>query len=232
MDNNHRNNGGETSIKLNNINEIETEEDIYNYISMSSYGGDTDFLVSSAYIVPKTTNQPVFTIYVIFFIISAFVIKPLCCLLFFNYYRATGISEFYNYRWVLLHLYIMERFNFNDMFYLLKPLKVDRLPLLSWQQFLIGLIVLGRTIAFIVIFHSAIFVDSELFFRVSAPVTDSDYITPLIAHKIIPLLSIKVVAFLLIISSAIYTADAICDAIGFIAPRLWVCILMRSYLSF
>ncbi|ALL26071.1 envelope protein UL20 [Canid alphaherpesvirus 1] len=230
MDNNHRNNGGETSIKLNNINEIETEEDIYNYISMSSYGGDTDFLVSSAYIVPKTTNQPVFTIYVIFFIISAFVIKPLCCLLFFNYYRATGISDFIIIGGVITLVYYGRLILMICFIYL--NIKVDRLPLLSWQQFLIGLIVLGRTIAFIVIFHSAIFVDSELFFRVSAPVTDSDYITPLIAHKIIPLLSIKVVAFLLIISSAIYTADAICDAIGFIAPRLWVCILMRSYLSF
>ncbi|QBN85139.1 envelope protein UL20-like protein [Phocid alphaherpesvirus 1] len=231
MESYHRRNDGDTTIKLDNkLIKNDEDEDIYNYISMSSYGGDTDFLVSSAHIVPKATNQPIFTVYVIFFIISAFVIKPICCLIFFNYYRATGISNFIFVGGVITLIYYGRLIFMLCFIYF--NIKADRLPLMRWQQFIIGLIVIGRTVAFIVMFHSAIFVDSELFFRVSSTVTDSDYIAPLIANKLIPLISIRAVAFMLIISSAIYAADAICDAIGFITPRIWVCILMRSHLPF
>ncbi|ACT88338.1 envelope protein UL20 [Felid alphaherpesvirus 1] len=206
------------------------DESVCEYISMSAYGGDADFLLSSAYTIEPGKHQPTFTISVVFFAISAFVIKPLCCLAFLNYYRATGNSIFITSGGIITLVYYIQ--SMLMIFFIYNNIRVDLLPLRWWQQAVIGSMSVGRLIAFIVIFHSAIFVDSELFFRVSSSDSPMDYITPLIVHTLFPSISVRTVAFMLIIAAAVYVADAICDAVEFVAPRMWVCILMRTRLSF
>ncbi|UER86493.1 envelope protein UL20 [Equid alphaherpesvirus 8] len=210
----------------NDENSSQNEVDLYDYVSMSSYGGDNDFLISSAggNITPE--NRPSFSAHVVLFAISALVIKPVCCFIFLNHYVITGSYDFVIAGGVCTILYYM-RLALTAWF-MFRNIQSDMLPLNVWQQFVIGCMALGKTVAFMVVAYTTLFIRSELFFSLLAPNAGREYITPIIAHKLMPLISVRSAVCLVIISTAVYAADAICDTIGFTLPRMWMCILMRS----
>ncbi|QYL35234.1 envelope protein UL20 [Equid alphaherpesvirus 4] len=218
----------EDSIPLieNDENSSQTEVDLYDYVSMSSYGGDSDFLISSAGGNIAPDSRPSFSVCVFLFSISALVVKPVCCFIFLNHYVITGSYDFAVAGGVCTIVYYM-RLAITAWF-MFRNIQADMLPLNTLQQFFIGCLAFGRTVAFLVVAYTTLFIRSELFFSMLAPNAEQEYITPIIAHKLMPLISVRSAVCLVIISTAVYAADAICDTIGFAIPRMWMCILMRS----
>ncbi|AQS79196.1 envelope protein UL20 [Ateline alphaherpesvirus 1] len=73
------------------IDEDLSDADFADQIALSSYGlGASDFFVCSAYSRIPSHARPVFSGRVFLFLWSALVLKPLCCVALYLYYRATG----------------------------------------------------------------------------------------------------------------------------------------------
>ncbi|AIL02959.1 envelope protein UL20 [Equid alphaherpesvirus 3] len=204
------------------------DEELYECVAMSAYGGDADFLVSSAGARVPSRGQPAFSVYVVLFALSAFVVKPACCLVFLNYYVMTGSSSFVVAGGAATLVYYARLALM--AWFMLQNIRADRLPLRLWQQIIVCGLAVGRTAAFLFVTYTTIFAHSELFFRILDAGEEGEYITPIIYHRLLPLLSVRAAVCLVIIATAVYAADAVCDTIGFALPRVWICVLMKSHL--
>ncbi|QPI70152.1 envelope protein UL20 [Equid herpesvirus 6] len=205
------------------------EEELHECVAMSAYGGDADFLVSSASARVPTRSQPAFSVHVVMFALSALVVKPACCLVFLNYYVMTGSPTFVVVGGATTLVYYARLALMG--WFMLQNIRADRLPLRLWQQIIVCGLAVGRTAAFLFVAYTTIFAHSELFFRILDAGDEGEYITPIIYHRLLPLLSVRAAVCLVIISTAVYAADAVCDTVGFALPRVWICILMKSRLS-
>ncbi|SCL76953.1 envelope protein UL20 [Spheniscid alphaherpesvirus 1] len=218
----------------NDSNISDSDDGLTEYIALSSYGGDVDFFASSAYAdVPKLRN-PVFTRDVMIFLISAFIVKPTCCVIFLIDYRLSGTTTVFlatGLSVLLVHYLLLVL----EASFIYNNIRLDRLPLSKVQRFLVGLLTIGCPTVFTTVTYRALFISDEFSARVLTTDGGNPYAyatTTSVFGYGANILNTRVTSCLLIVAVVIFAVSSICDAIKFILPRVWARAVLRTDISF
>ncbi|AAG27213.1 unknown [Cercopithecine alphaherpesvirus 9] len=202
---------------------------LLNTLVMLSYSDNMDVLVTSEDST-STLERASFSKHTIFYIISALFIQPVCCLVFYYYYKISGFSLLL---FVGIALTLIHYFRLAIMFICVyRNVRNDLLPLSTSQQLLLGFVVSIRTISYIVTAHHVIFVEPTAFFYLTGYLQSGVTIFPKMITKLFPVTWGPNPVTLLVVCVVIYTIDCIADMVSFIGPRIWVRALMRANISF
>uniref|UniRef100_A0AAU0K6S3 Egress protein UL20 n=1 Tax=Anatid alphaherpesvirus 2 TaxID=3080522 RepID=A0AAU0K6S3_9ALPH len=199
----------------------EGEGDANEYIALSSYGDGYDFYGSSIEAPPPYGSHPLFTRGVLIFLITSFVVRPACCVLFFVYRGATGNGAFFTlgvtttvsfYITLLLQGYFMYR-----------NIRLDMMPLGLIQRCLVGLLSVIGPAVFVSMTYVKMFTGTEFFgpvFNNNGPGRAED------AAKI------EILTCFVMLSTVVYVIISVSDALGFFIPRLWSRAVMKTCVPF
>ncbi|ASW27087.1 envelope protein UL20 [Beluga whale alphaherpesvirus 1] len=216
--------------KLREARDAEDAEDgdVLDRVSLASYGGDHDFLLSSGAARVGKGGRPAFTPHVLAFFASALLIKPACCVFFLGYYRHSGDAQFIFAGACATVAYYL-RVGLMACF-MYANIRADRLPLLPWQQLLLATLSVCRAAVFLITAYTAAFWDPRFFLAAVARRDSDHYIAPDQgwdpAHR-----SPLAVTLCLAVALAVYSADLLCDTLGFCVPRIWLAAGLRTRLS-
>ncbi|AAR86142.1 UL20 virion protein (membrane) [Bovine alphaherpesvirus 5] len=191
------------------------EDELLRCVALSAYGGDVDFLTRSPRLAPRADGRPAFSAYVVFGAASAFGLNPACCLLFLYYYRTFGDATFAAAGAAATLAYYARLAAAAGFLY--AGVRADRLPFGRWPRALLAALVLARAAVFAAVALPAAFAGPALFLRLSAAAADGG--------------ARAAAGGLLLAGLAAYTADLVCDVIGFFAPRAWMRVCLGGHVA-
>ncbi|AVT50625.1 envelope protein UL20 [Cervid alphaherpesvirus 3] len=191
------------------------EDELLRCVTLSAYGGEADFLARSPRLAPRADGRPAFSAYVVFGAASAFGLKPACCLAFLYYYRTFGDATFAAAGAAATLAYYARLAAAAGFLY--AGVRADRLPFGRGARALLAALALARAAAFAAVALPAALAGPALFLRLSAAAADGG--------------ARAAAAGLLLAGLAAYTADLVCDVIGFFAPRAWMRVCLGAHVA-
>ncbi|AEI00222.1 UL20 protein [Gallid alphaherpesvirus 3] len=186
-------------------------EDAAEYATMSSYLSGSIFTISKS-----CDMNPKFTRYVVLSWLSAFVLRPSCCIIFLVY-----AMDGHDNRFLILGATITAVFYGTlllETYYMYRNIKNDVMPMDNCQQIFVGILSTLGAVIFGVFSYRMVFQDPRFMEKV-LQLEENDKTD-------------GAVVYLLMGATITYATVAVSDALGFLLPRLWTRALIKTCVPF